>query len=64
MAGHRSLGCFAYGTLWKEETLIFIQLLLLLSQRLKIQQSGMEVNIILFPCSQASEAVGEPVFTL
>lgn len=28
LAGHRSVGCFGHGTQWKEETLIFIQLLL------------------------------------
>lgn len=28
MAGHRSVGCFGHGTQWKEETLVFIQLLL------------------------------------
>lgn len=60
VAGHRSVGCFGHGTRWKEETLVFIQILLLLSKLSKIQQSVMEVNIFLFPCRQASEVVGEP----
>lgn len=60
MAGHRSVGCFGHGSWWKEETLVFIQILPLLSKLSKIQQSGMEVNIILFPCRWVSEAMGEP----
>lgn len=60
MAGHRSVGCFGHGSRWKEETLVFIKILPLLSKLSKMQWSGMEVNIILFPCRQASEAMGEP----
>lgn len=59
MAGHRSVGCFGHGTRWKEETLVFLQILPLLSKLPKIQQSGMEVNIIPLPCRWASEAMGE-----